>query len=69
MARQPRRHGGACRHVYGFEQPKREFRVMTLLTGRVRQLLHIEVGKDPQQRRTHIDPVAQSEIGEAFEAG
>ena len=62
MARQPAGHGRARRHVHGVEQPQREFGVMALLVRRVRQLLHVEIGEDPQQCRAHIDAAAQAEM-------
>ena len=68
MARQPRCHGGARRHIDRFEQPQRKLGVMPLLVGRVRELLHVEVGEDAQQCRPHIDPAAQSQTGEVVEA-
>jgi hypothetical protein len=68
MARKPARHDAARRCVDGFEEPQRQLRVMALLVDRVRELLHVEVGKDAQQGWTHIGRVAQAEIGEAVEA-
>jgi len=40
---------------------------MALLVRRMGQLLHVEVGEDADQRRTHIDAAAQTDIGEAVE--
>ena len=68
MARQPPGDGRARRDIHGVEQAQRQFGVMTLLVGRMRQLLHVEVGEHAQQRRPHIDPAAQSEMGEIVEA-
>ena len=68
MACQSVRNCGARRNVHGIEQSQRKFGVMPFLIRRVRQLLHIEVGEDAQQRGPHIDPAAQSEISEIVEA-
>ena len=57
------RYGRAVVTSTRVEQPQRQLGVVTLLIRRVRQLLHVEVGQDAQQRRPHIDTAAQSEMG------
>ena len=69
MAGQPHRDDNPRRHVDGLKEPQRQFRVMEVLLGSVRQFLHIEIGENPQQCRTHIDPAAQPDFGETLQAG
>ena len=68
MARQPLGHGDAGRHIHGIEQAQCKFGVVALLFERMRQFLDVKVGEHADQRRPHVDPVAESKMREIVEA-
>ena len=67
MVRKLAGNGGARLDLDGVEQTQRQLSVVAFFVRRVGQLLHVEVGEDADQRRTHIDAAAQTDIGEAVE--